>query len=65
MPSKQDKPATKVKRSPSKATKPRLRRRRAPSHDDIAMRAYELYLAEGGGDELSHWLRAEQELVAA
>lgn len=61
MPSKQDKPTAKVKRS---TAKPRTRRRRSPSHDDIALRAYELYLAEGGGDELSHWLQAERELVA-
>lgn len=65
MPSKQDKPATKVKRSTSKTTKPRTRRRRSPSHEDIAVRAYELYLAQGGGDEVSHWLEAERELVAA
>ena len=33
-------------------------------HGDIAMRAYELYLADGAmpGRELDHWLRAESEL---
>ena len=36
----------------------------APDRDRIAMRAYELYLARGGGEgmELEDWLRAEQEL---
>ena len=37
----------------------------AISHDQIAFRAYELFLQEGGGDEVGHWLRAEQELLAA
>jgi hypothetical protein len=31
----------------------------------IAIRAYELFLEEGGGSDVSHWLRAEQELMAA
>jgi hypothetical protein len=37
----------------------------AISHDQIAFRAYELFLQEGGGDDVSHWLRAERELLAA
>jgi DUF2934 family protein len=34
------------------------------THDDIATRAYELFLGEGSpqGRELEHWLRAEHEL---
>jgi len=34
------------------------------THGDIAMRAYELYLADGAapGRDLEHWLRAEHEL---
>jgi hypothetical protein len=34
------------------------------THSDIALRAYELYLAGGGmpGRDLEHWLRAESEL---
>lgn len=34
------------------------------THGDIALRAYELYLAGGGmpGRELDHWLTAENEL---
>jgi len=38
-------------------------------HDQIATRAYELYEQReregGGGDELSDWLRAESEVLAA
>ena len=33
--------------------------------EQIAIRAYELFLEEGGGSDVSHWLRAEQELMAA
>jgi Protein of unknown function (DUF2934) len=38
-----------------------------PSTDDIAKRAYELYLQRGSesGYELEDWLQAEAELVAA
>ena len=32
-------------------------------HEQIALRAYELYLMEGGGDDVSQWLRAERELL--
>lgn len=36
----------------------------APSHDDIARRSYELFLARGGepGHEMEDWLTAEREL---
>ena len=55
---------------------PRLVRKsvRAPStrtgealHEQIAIRAYELFLQEGckHGRDVSHWLRAEQELHAS
>ena len=35
-----------------------------PSRDAVARRAYELYLARGGGDgrDMDDWLRAEEEL---
>jgi hypothetical protein len=33
------------------------------SHEQIALRAYELFLQEGGGSDVSHWLRAEHELL--
>jgi hypothetical protein len=36
--------------------------RSAPSHDAIAERAYDIYLRQGSGDEIAHWLRAEREL---
>lgn len=46
--------------------KPRRRRRHvAPTHDAIAFRAYELYLAKAEGDDVSHWLQAERELITA
>jgi len=34
------------------------------THEQIAMRAYELFLKEGGvhGQHIEHWLRAEREL---
>jgi hypothetical protein len=40
--------------------------RRAPTHDEIARRAYELFLQRGGqhGSHEQDWLRAESELRA-
>lgn len=40
--------------------------RQPPSHEQIAARAFELYLLRGGGDgqEMNDWLRAEGELRA-
>lgn len=37
----------------------------APTHEQIALRAYEIYLERGGapGDALQDWTRAEQELM--
>ncbi len=37
---------------------------RAPSHDEIASRAYEIYLSRGAspGRDLDDWLEAEREL---
>ena len=67
MPARQDKPAPKRTRtSTAKGTKPQTRRRRVatPTHDAIAVRAYELYLGDADGDEVSHWLQAERELAA-
>ena len=40
------------------AEEPRLE----PSHEEIALRAYEIHESGDSGDELEHWLRAEQEL---
>ena len=67
MAAKQDKPAVKKTTAKAKTTKPRTTRRRrsAPNHEAIAMRAYEMYLGQAEGDDVSHWLQAERELVAA
>jgi DUF2934 family protein len=58
--------ATKRARRTVKAT---TTRRRAPAkpvtHEQIAVRAYELHLAGTDGDAMAHWLRAERELVGA
>ena len=37
----------------------------APTHEEIALRAYEIYLERGGapGHELEDWVRAERELL--
>lgn len=37
---------------------------KAPAHEEIALRAYELYVQRGGaaGRELDDWLQAESEL---
>jgi hypothetical protein len=51
-------PAAPRRRSTRRATAP-------VPHDAVAERAYHLFLAEGGGDSVAHWLRAEQELRAA
>ena len=32
------------------------------THDEIAVRAYEIHESGDGGDELENWLRAEREL---
>jgi hypothetical protein len=54
----------------SAAKRPRRRRTataaQAPvTHEQIALRAYEIHLAGSEGDALAHWLRAERELVGA
>jgi hypothetical protein len=35
------------------------------SHEQIALRAYELHLLGAGADPMDNWLRAERELVSA
>ena len=37
----------------------------APTHEEVALRAYEIYLERGGapGDALQDWTRAERELL--
>ena len=52
----------------SAASKPRKTRapKTNPTHEEIAFRAYEIYLERNGapGDPRSDWLRAEAELSA-
>jgi hypothetical protein len=67
------KEATTAKTSAAKrvrrAVKPAARRRTAApapiSHEQIALRAYELHLLGAGADPMDNWLRAERELVSA
>ena len=57
----------KASAGPVDGAKPKPRRRRAnqgPTADDVATRAYLLWERGEPGDELEHWLRAEQELAA-
>jgi hypothetical protein len=64
---------TATKRAARTATKPARKprtTRKAPSgagvtHEQIAMRAYEIHLSGTGGDAVEQWLRAERELTAA
>jgi hypothetical protein len=52
-----------------RAVKPGARKRAAArepvTHDQIALRAYELHLLGAGADPMDNWLRAERELVSA
>ncbi len=61
------KPAKATTKAPAAPRRRSTRRAAASpvSHDAVAERAYHLFLAEGGGDSVAHWLRAEQELRAA
>lgn len=57
MPKSTQSPAEKTKKA---GAKPK------PTHEQIAKRAYEIYLERGStpGDPMQDWLRAEQELAA-
>jgi len=61
-----EKPTKPTKRAntPTGSRKPTTRRRKR-GHDEIAERAYFIYLEEGERDQLANWLRAERELAAA
>jgi hypothetical protein len=52
-----------------RVVKPSSRKRAAApapvSHEQIALRAYELHLLGAGADPMDNWLRAERELVSA
>jgi Protein of unknown function (DUF2934) len=58
MPKTKEAPAPKAKRSAPVKSK--------PTQDQIAARAYEIYLERGStpGDPMQDWLRAESELAA-
>ena len=47
------------------ATKKSSTAKTAPTHEEITLRAYEIYLERGGapGDALEDWTRAERELI--
>ncbi len=53
----------------AKSSLPTTRKTRAaktaPTHEEIALRAYEIYLERGGapGDALQDWTQAERELL--
>jgi hypothetical protein len=51
-------------KSSSTTTKKYHSAKSAPTHEEIALRAYEIYLERGGapGDALEDWTRAEREL---
>ena len=53
------------KTSKAKSSKP-ASRKRTPTHEEIAIRSYELYLERGAepGHAEEDWLRAESELSA-
>jgi Protein of unknown function (DUF2934) len=58
MPKTKEAPAPKTKKATTVKTK--------PTQDQIAARAYEIYLERGStpGDPMQDWLRAERELAA-
>ena len=58
-----EKAPAKQRAAAKQTAKPRASRGRAPSHEAIAERAYQLSQAEGGGDDVAHWLQAELELT--
>jgi hypothetical protein len=52
--------------SSSMESKPAKARVTKPSHDEIAEKAFQIYLERNGapGDPMQDWIRAEQELSA-
>jgi hypothetical protein len=58
---------TKTKQTSSPVEKKgKLKAQVKPSHDEIAERAFQIYLERDGapGDPMQDWIRAEQELTA-
>ena len=58
------KTATRKKTAAARATKPSAPQRPGPAHEEIALRARELYLQSGGrpGHDEEFWLEAERQL---
>ena len=58
--------ATTKNGSSPKVTKSRISTGKSPGPEDIALRAYQIYLERGGapGNPLDDWTRAEGELLA-
>ncbi len=52
-------------KSPAPTTRKSGAAKSAPTHEEIALRAYQIYLERGGapGNELEDWTRAERELL--
>ena len=57
--------AKRTRRITKPSSRKRLAEPRPVSHEQIALRAYELHLRGEGGDAMENWLRAEHELVSA
>jgi hypothetical protein len=57
---------SKTKEAPAPKAKKAATSKLKPTQDQIAARAYEIYLERGAtpGDPMQDWLRAERELVA-
>lgn len=55
---------SKKMKSSLQTTKKTQAAKNPPTHEEIALRAYEIYLERGGapGDALEDWTRAEREL---
>ena len=58
---------SKTKEAPAPKSKKAATAKFKPTQDQIAARAYEIYLERGctPGDPMQDWLRAERELAAA
>ena len=57
---------SKTKEAPAPKSKKAATQESKPTQDQIAARAYEIYLERGAtpGDPMQDWLRAERELAA-
>ena len=57
---------SKTKEAPAPKSKKVATQKSKPTQDQIAARAYEIYLERGStpGDPMQDWLRAERELAA-